>query len=376
MASVRMTDSNEIISRYTNNSAPDWANSYNETLVEASMKTLRDAGVLRDRTSILDVGCGYGSFLIRALQQYPFSQIIGVDLTQAMVTKANGYLLNPACSVLNNANLKRVRAYCGDLRDLSESSTSSIMTTIKNFTDSKSPKFDLIYSMSTFQHLTQAEMIPVIKNLQSLLKPNGYMFLGLRSGISEAFSVATMIYLGPGISDISPYRIWVPYKLGIEENGVTKIAWPLTAILATEGILNEIKSAVQSELAPLSSSTSLRLVSIWNSEELQHTSGNDYLRGHMFSQVKEAVELYKVKTHGKTDLDLINSLLDPSIRNPLVAKVKHNQEILEAAITEGIIDNIRAGIYKHGIKTPAPGERLSISTISWSVPYTYVLLRK
>jgi len=73
-------------------------------------KILINLGVDRNINKLLDIGCGYGNFLIPAARMVSGS-VTGFDIEQDMVNICNKKVLAE--------NLHNVKLYCGDISDIS-----------------------------------------------------------------------------------------------------------------------------------------------------------------------------------------------------------------------------------------------------------------
>lgn len=117
----------------------------------------RDLLALRPTDHALELGCGAGRGLALATQQAPHGQVVGVDLSEAMIAAA--------------ARRNRVALDAGRLA-LLRSDFSALPFA--------AACFDKIFSIHTFYFWP--EPLAVITNLLDFLKPNGLLVLTLATG--------------------------------------------------------------------------------------------------------------------------------------------------------------------------------------------------
>ncbi|KAI6234647.1 Cyclopropane-fatty-acyl-phospholipid synthase [Aphelenchoides fujianensis] len=149
-----------------------------ETLDEAQIKKidhiLRKIQ-LRPGHRLLDIGCGWGTAVIRAAQKYGV-QCVGVTISQAQFDLATQRVKEQGLE-------DRVEIRLQDYREIDE-------------------KFDRIMSVGMFEHLGQAHLVDYFKKVNTLLADDG-MFLNhaLNARCDQGFSGGTEFiqrYIFPG----------------------------------------------------------------------------------------------------------------------------------------------------------------------------------
>lgn len=116
---------------------------------------------IKEGMSLLDVGCGWGSFLIEAVKKYKVHGI-GITLSEEQYKKFNERIKEEKLE-----NLLEVRLM--DYRDLIKSGLI----------------FDRIISVGMLEHIGRENYDLFIKNIDSVLKPNGILLLHYISSLRE-----------------------------------------------------------------------------------------------------------------------------------------------------------------------------------------------
>jgi 2-polyprenyl-3-methyl-5-hydroxy-6-metoxy-1,4-benzoquinol methylase len=121
---------------------------------------------LKKGDAVLDAGCGGG-----VKSEYLVAkglQVLGIDFSEAMVGIARERVSSATFSVL-------------DIRDL----------------ENLKEKFDGVFAQAVVLHVPKAEVVPVLRQLRSALKPGGYLYVAvkeIRPGRAEEEVVAESDY--------------------------------------------------------------------------------------------------------------------------------------------------------------------------------------
>ncbi len=111
---------------------------------------------LKKGSKILDAGCGTGH-VAKYLSNLGF-KVVGIDLSKEMISIAK-------------KKTKKATFKIMDLRDLKF----------------KKHSFDAIITLFALIHINKKECILTLKNIHSLLKPGGFLFIGLIEGDGDEF---------------------------------------------------------------------------------------------------------------------------------------------------------------------------------------------
>lgn len=104
---------------------------------------------------ILDFGCGLGLMSLAIAQAYPQAQVIGIDIHDDF--KAVGDYARNRLKQELPANLRFERITPGAPLD-------------------QLPQFDVIFSWSVMEHVSRADLPPVLADLRAHLTPQGMLF--------------------------------------------------------------------------------------------------------------------------------------------------------------------------------------------------------
>ncbi|KAI6176243.1 Class I SAM-dependent methyltransferase [Aphelenchoides bicaudatus] len=149
-----------------------------ETLGEAQLKKvdhILNKIQLKPSMTLLEIGCGWGTAVIRAAQKYG-ARCVGVTISQAQY--------DLAVQRVKDAGLQdRVKIYLQDYRDVEG-------------------QFDRVISIGMYEHVGHQHLVDYFKKLNSLLKPDGFALNhGLNSRTDTGFSGGTEFvqrYIFPG----------------------------------------------------------------------------------------------------------------------------------------------------------------------------------
>ncbi len=121
-----------------------------------------------EKISVCDLACGTGTYTRILSEYFPEGEIIGIDLSQDMVDKANQIeSLNMNMNKTSTTN-NRIRYFKGDCLNLS---LSDIFTSHS--------KFDLINACWLLNYASSVDILnQSIVNIKKILKPGGY-FMGI-----------------------------------------------------------------------------------------------------------------------------------------------------------------------------------------------------
>jgi SAM-dependent methyltransferase len=114
---------------------------------------------LPEQGRALDVGCGYGRTLRWMSEVY--EQVVGVDISEEVITQAKKHFLNSAGVELFPSGPDHLPV------ELSDDS------------------FDLVYVFTVFQHIPREYTAALLKDIARVLKPQGKVAFNLLSNINE-----------------------------------------------------------------------------------------------------------------------------------------------------------------------------------------------
>lgn len=128
-----------------------YAQSYQEKFMNVdryseSLESL--SGFLKDKDSVLDIGCGPGNISRYLLEKHPNLQLLGIDLSPNMIELAGR----------NNPSANFQVLDCRNIELLSDS-------------------FDVIVCGFCLPYLSQKEVRSLIRKVSALLKPFGFFYL-------------------------------------------------------------------------------------------------------------------------------------------------------------------------------------------------------
>ena len=113
---------------------------------------------LEPRSTVLDLGCGLGTYAGLVRKSKAFSQVTGVDISKAMIRRARESA--PGCVF-----------HCRDFRSIRYPQNA----------------FDAVIVASVVFHLQPEELVWLIQNIVSTLKPDGLIFMNFWSGDYSGF---------------------------------------------------------------------------------------------------------------------------------------------------------------------------------------------
>lgn len=112
---------------------------------------------LKGDETVLDIGCGDGRITAEIAQRVPNGCVLGIDASPSMIEESK-------------KNFKKIKNVAFQLADAA---------TFKN-----NEQFDVIISFSTFHWIQDKES--TLKNIFTMLKPNGKLAIFMQNGESEA----------------------------------------------------------------------------------------------------------------------------------------------------------------------------------------------
>jgi SAM-dependent methyltransferase len=366
-----MTNTAEIISSYSNPPPPlTWATG--EVITEAAIRKMIDLQLIGENADILDIGCGYGPFILRAAMQNTRGRVIGIDLTPDLVQKANEYInnANMAGRIPGN-NPSRVFAIRGDARDLNNpSSNNPLVSQVKTIMGGTA-RFDLIVSIATLKQFNKQEFADCIRQWSRFLKPNGRMFIEIPSPSINAYSLlVTTVFGEPRQPGTSAFRTPMPYPLEvIYDKSIIWRPWPHFCILTPPGAGDVVKSTVRNWLRQHQDLP--QILHSWDHEQLIENTGRDVLIiPDGFRLLSETMAHFNRPARGTAPIAKWVSWMDPTASNTLHSHVDTNKTHVQ--------NTLRSTLWSNRHTSPAVKGLASGSQINpnpwWNLASVFVVL--
>ncbi|MBD3351792.1 MAG: methyltransferase domain-containing protein [Candidatus Lokiarchaeota archaeon] len=129
--------------------------------------------LIKNGESILDLGCGWGSFTLYVAEKFPDCSITAISNSKTQKKYIEGIAKS-----MRYQNIKVITANISDF---------SVDEFLKR--NDRKEKFDRIISIEMFEHMRNYEML--MAKLSKILKPNGTLFIHIfaRSGLPYLMSV-------------------------------------------------------------------------------------------------------------------------------------------------------------------------------------------
>lgn len=176
----------------------------NEVMNRFSKEFFED--VVKPESQILDVGCAGGDSIISRLQGCQYLRLLGVDIDQEQINKAN-----------EQYGSEKNTFVCCDI--LSDDFDSMLFDYLE---ENESLGFDLIHISAVLLHLV--DPVKLLHTLRRYLKKNGYLF------IQDEDDGANVVYPESRFFDLA-FRIWADSK----ESGDRHCARKIPSYLAEAG---------------------------------------------------------------------------------------------------------------------------------------------